>query len=56
MAVAMDVQKLCAFVKKHEEPRLDSLLHWMTEHMYLTGLYYGIMLSVSHLPYSISRS
>eukprot|EP00045_Choanoeca_perplexa_P016207 m.215471 g.215471 ORF g.215471 m.215471 type:complete len:316 (-) comp17199_c0_seq2:1931-2878(-) len=45
MALELDVLKLCKFVKKHEEPNLDSLLHWMTEHMYLTGLYYGIMLS-----------
>lgn len=42
----MDLPRLVAFVAAHERPHLDDLHHWITTHMYISGVYYGIMATV----------
>ncbi len=42
----MNVEALLNFVAAHEAPRLQDLQTWLTQHMYLSGLYYGVMATV----------
>lgn len=43
---ALDLPALVAFVAAHEQPREDDLHHWITRHMWLSGVYYGVMATV----------
>ena len=45
--MALDKEAVLAFVAAHEsEAAKEDLQYWLTTHMYLTGLYYGLMTTV----------
>jgi hypothetical protein len=46
--MALNTKAVLAFVAAHESEAVkEDLQYWLTTHMYLTGLYYGMMTTVS---------